>query len=214
MGKIILLISLFSLTLGVSQNKKSNVYFEIEQKQVRDSTWLKVKLVNNSNQNIWIALDTVATNQNRNLLCFDAFFKGIKIQENFESHLKGEPGYSIVVFSDYRSDCFNDSPNLIDAKSNLVLVKKKNTITFSYFFTRKRNVEKQPEHYKEYIIEDNVKKEGYTTLSFNYLMSEEWVERYIKKELLRELEEEHYIPFKGCIRSNEVKFLFSEGTEN
>ncbi|WP_413512787.1 hypothetical protein [Myroides odoratus] len=208
MGKIILFISLFSFTLGLSQNKKAKVYFEIAQKEVRDSTWLRVKLVNNSKDNIWIALDTVAENQNRNFLCTDSFYKGLEMREDLAGHLKEEPSYAGMLVSAQNFDCIDDRERNIKNKNNLILVKKGEKTVFAYFFTLKKMQRANPGYYREYTIEDIVKKEGYVTLSLIYSMSSQWIEHYIKKELLQELSDEHYVPFIDKIESNKIKFVY------
>lgn len=208
MGKIILLISLFSLTIGLSQNKKSKVYFEIEQKEVRDSTWLQIKLVNNSNQNIWIALDTVASNQTKNFLCTNSFYKGLKMKETLTSHLKEESSYATMLVSAQNFDCFDDRESKITNKKNLILVKKGNEIVFSYFFTLKKIQKENPVYYREHTVEDIVRKEGYVTLELIYSMSSLWVDQYVDKELLQKLLKDDYVPFVNNIKSNSIKFVY------
>ncbi len=210
MGRMILLISLFSLTIGLSQNSKSKVYFEIEQKEVRDSTWLKVKLVNNSKQNIWIALDTIRENQKRNYVCMDEFYKGLKMGELICISQKGESWIGNITVMAGNFDCTEDEEHLIKNKNKLILLRKGEKTVFDYFFTLKKMQRTNPYYYREHKIDENIKKDGHITLSFVYSMSHQWTKRYIRKELLRELDEAHYIPFIGYIRSNEVKFLFSK----
>lgn len=208
MGKIILLISLFSLTIGLSQNKKSKVYFEIEQKEVRDSTWLRIKLVNNSQENIWIALDTVTSNQTKNFLCTNSFYKGLEMKETLTSHLKGESSYATMLVSAQNFNCFDDRESKITNKKNLILVKKGNEIVFSYFFTLKKMQKENPVYYREHTVEDIVKKEGYVTLELIYSMSSLWVDQYVDKELLQKLSKDDYVPFVNNIKSNSIKFVY------
>lgn len=208
MGKIILFMCLFSFAFGVSQDKKTKVYFEIEQKEVRDSTWLKVKLVNNSNQDIWIALDTVTSNQTKNFLCTNSFYKGLEMKETLTSHLKGESSYATMLVSAQNFDCFDGRESKITSKKNLILVKKGNEIVFPYFFTLKKMQKENPVYYREHTVEDIVRKEGHVTLELIYSMSSLWLDQYVDKELLQELSKEDYVPFVNNIKSNSIKFVY------
>ncbi|WP_413512782.1 hypothetical protein [Myroides odoratus] len=208
MGKIILLIGLFSLTIGLSQNKKSSVYFEILEEEIRDSTWLEIKLVNNSNQNIWIALDTISENQTRLQFCKTELCGGIKIRENLKSQEKDTPIYTIVSTSAHDLEYFNQINGSIQDKDRIVLIPKNKILVIPYFFTLKKVQELNNQSFIEYDLSETKHKQSKITFDINYIMSKKWMDKYVGKELLLELKSKKYSPYNEYIRSNTVKFVY------
>jgi len=208
MGKIILLISLFSLTIGLSQNKKSKVYFEIGQKEARDSTWLQIKLVNNSQENIWIALDTISENQTKLQFCKTELCGGIKIRENLKSQEEDTPIYTIVSTSAHDSEYYSQINESIQDKDRIVLIPKNKTLIVPYFFTLKKVQEPDNHSFIEYDISEAKNRKSNITFSISYSMPKKWMDKYVWKKLLLELKNKKYSPYNEVIQSNKVKFIY------
>lgn len=189
----------------MAQSKKADVYFEIQQIEVRDSTLLQVKLVNHSNQNIWLALDTIVVNQEKNFLSYHGFFKGRRMGEHFQEETIGEK-YTVVITN--RSSCDDEVLNAmskIDSPNSLILLEKGRSMFFSYFFVLKKGENSNYSDSKEYVVDTNNKNKY--SFSMSYIMDDTWISSNVEPNVVEALEKANFVPYNVVIKSNSIPYI-------
>lgn len=205
MQKIVTLFFLFVFAFGMAQSKKADVYFEIQQKEVRDSTLLQVKLVNHSKQNIWLALDTIVGNQEKSFLSYHSFFKGRRISEHFEENT-AEEKYTMILVT--RSSCDDEAIRelpKIDTFTSLILLGKGESMLFSYLFVLKKGGDSNYLDSKEYVVDTN-KKNKYS-FSMSYIMDDAWISSNVEPNVVEALEKANFVPYNVVIKSNSIPYI-------
>lgn len=201
-----LLIISFIIGVGsvVAQDRvrSGGLSFEIENKEVRDSTWLEVNLYNNAEDDFWLPLDTIKANQKRNLHCSGFLYKSLNVELKNASN--GDVLKSAVLESHgYTATCDSLSKKHF-RPSEMICLKAGEYIEFMYFFTLKNSLDDFESNDISYVIP---KEETKVYVEVSYLFNREWIYREISRPKVVELDSKGYMPYFDKIESNRVPLI-------
>jgi hypothetical protein len=202
------LFFLFASFFSCNKKGKDDLNMIITNYNIKNKDIIKIKILNNSNKDYFIVMDTINYNDlnqnysiNEILRPKQIFFINndsikIKVFSNIYKQLKLDTTY-INCNKIKRNESINFI-NRLKKLENITVIKHKSSTTFSIPFSTNYSICNK--EFKYEMLKNKI-----YNIQLNYQMKKRIFESLVSKEKIKELEEKKIFPYYGNLFSNKVK---------